>query len=71
VVTGAAIFDLGGHKIYELKGINIYRLSSELVGHQTALKAPRTGWIASLTGCSPAEAGLAPECRRRSENDPD
>jgi hypothetical protein len=33
VVTGAAIFDLGGHKIYELKGINIYRLSSELVGH--------------------------------------
>jgi hypothetical protein len=33
VVRGAAIFDLGGQKLYNLKGINIYRLSGELVGH--------------------------------------
>ncbi len=33
MVTGAAIFDLNGQKIYELKGINIDRLSGELVGH--------------------------------------
>jgi hypothetical protein len=32
-VRGGAIFDLGGRKLYALKGINIYRLSGELVGH--------------------------------------
>ena len=32
-VIDSAIFDLGGQKLYELKGINIYRLSGELVGH--------------------------------------
>ena len=33
VVNGAAIFDRAGKKLYNLKGINIYRLSGELVGH--------------------------------------
>jgi len=33
VVRGAAVFDLSGHKLYVLKGINVYRLSGELVGH--------------------------------------
>jgi len=32
-VTGAAIFDLKGEKFYDPKGINIYRMSGELVGH--------------------------------------
>jgi len=33
VIIAASIFDLHGQKLYELKGINIYRLSGELVGH--------------------------------------
>jgi hypothetical protein len=32
-VIGTAIFDPAGKKLYDLKGINIYRLSGELVGH--------------------------------------
>ena len=32
VVRGQAIFDLD-KKLYDLKGINIYKLSGELVGH--------------------------------------
>jgi hypothetical protein len=32
-VKGTAIFDLGGQKLYHLKGVNIYRPSGELVGH--------------------------------------
>jgi hypothetical protein len=32
-VIGTAIFDLAGKKLYDLRGTNIYRLSSELVGH--------------------------------------
>jgi hypothetical protein len=27
------MFDLSGKKVYDLKGVNIYRLSGELVGH--------------------------------------
>jgi hypothetical protein len=30
-IVGSAIFDL--HKLYTLRGINIYKLSGELVGH--------------------------------------
>ncbi len=33
VVNGGGVFDLDGRKFYDLKGINIYRLSGELVGH--------------------------------------
>ncbi|SDS18578.1 hypothetical protein SAMN05444158_1274 [Bradyrhizobium canariense] len=33
IVNGEAIFDLTGKKLYDFKGINIYRLSGELVGH--------------------------------------
>jgi hypothetical protein len=33
VLNGAEVFDLDGQKIDELKGINLYRLSGELVGH--------------------------------------
>jgi hypothetical protein len=33
IVSGPAIFSLGGKKMYDLKGGNIYRLSGELVGH--------------------------------------
>ena len=33
VVNNGGVFDLDGRKLYDLKGINIYRLSGELVGH--------------------------------------
>jgi hypothetical protein len=33
VVRGPDICDLAGKKLYTLKGVNIYRLSGELVGH--------------------------------------
>jgi hypothetical protein len=33
VVRGTAIFDLKENKLYDLRGINIYKLSGELVGH--------------------------------------
>ena len=33
VVNDGGVFDLDGRKLYDLKGINIYRLSGELVGH--------------------------------------
>jgi hypothetical protein len=33
VVNDGVVFDLDGQKLYDLKGINIYRLSGELVGH--------------------------------------
>jgi hypothetical protein len=32
VIVGREIFDRNGTKLYDLKGINIYRLS-ELIGH--------------------------------------
>ncbi len=32
-IVGSAIFDLWGHKLYALRGVNIYKLSGELVGH--------------------------------------
>ena len=32
-IVGSAIFDLRGHKLYALGGVNIYKLSGELVGH--------------------------------------
>ena len=31
-IVGSAIFDLQGHKLYTLRGINIYKRSGELVG---------------------------------------
>jgi hypothetical protein len=33
VVLGPNIFDLTGKKLYDLKGVNIYRPSGGLVGH--------------------------------------
>ena len=33
VVIGPEIFDLSGKKLYDLRGVNIYRQSGELVGH--------------------------------------
>jgi hypothetical protein len=32
-IVGSAIFDLRGQKLYAVRGINIYKLSGELVGH--------------------------------------
>ena len=32
-VVGPAIFDLSGRKLYNLKGVNIYKLTGELLGH--------------------------------------
>jgi hypothetical protein len=33
IVVGSEIFDPTGRKLYDLKGVNIYRPSGELVGH--------------------------------------
>ena len=33
IVVGPEIFDPAGRKLYDLKGVNIYRPSGELVGH--------------------------------------
>jgi hypothetical protein len=33
IVRGSSIFGLTGRKLYDLRSINIYRLSGELVGH--------------------------------------
>jgi hypothetical protein len=35
IVLGPVIFDLKGKKLYDLRGINIYKPSGELVGHLT------------------------------------
>jgi hypothetical protein len=32
-VLGPYIFDRSGQKLYDLKGVNVYKLSGELVGH--------------------------------------
>ena len=36
VAIGAAIYGLKGHKLYELRGANINKLSGELMGHLNA-----------------------------------
>ena len=33
IILGPVIFDLKGKKLYDLRGINIYRPSGELIGH--------------------------------------
>jgi hypothetical protein len=33
IVVGPEIFDPAGKKLYDLKGVNIYRPSGELIGH--------------------------------------
>jgi hypothetical protein len=38
VVVGQEIFDPAGNKLYDLKGVNIYRPSGELVGHLSDAK---------------------------------
>ena len=38
VVVGREIFDPAGNKLYDLKGVNIYRPSGELVGHLSDAK---------------------------------
>lgn len=35
-IIGSEIFDLHGQKLYAVRGINIYKLSGELVGHLSA-----------------------------------
>jgi hypothetical protein len=35
IVLGPTIFDLRGKKLYDLRCVNIYKLSGELVGHLT------------------------------------
>jgi len=35
IVLGPVIFDLKGKKLCDLRGVNIYKLSGELVGHLT------------------------------------
>jgi hypothetical protein len=37
---GPAIFDPKGNKLYGLKGVNIYKLSGELVGHLNDARGP-------------------------------
>jgi hypothetical protein len=38
LVIGSEIFDLAGKKLYDLKGVNIYRPFGELVGHLDAAR---------------------------------
>jgi hypothetical protein len=38
LVNGSEIFDLAGKKLYVRRGMNIYRLSGELVGHLSDTK---------------------------------
>jgi sporulation protein YlmC with PRC-barrel domain len=57
VVTGTAILDLEGQKLYELKGINIYRLSGELVGHLNDASGSEKRLNRSNDGLFPAGAG--------------
>jgi coproporphyrinogen III oxidase len=33
VVIGPTIFDRKGQKLYDLRGVNIYKLNGDLVGH--------------------------------------
>ena len=33
MIVGSAIFDLRGHKLHVLRGVNIYKPSGELVRH--------------------------------------
>jgi len=33
IVVGQQIFDTAGKKLFDLRGVNIYRPSGELVGH--------------------------------------
>jgi hypothetical protein len=42
-----AIFDLSGKKLYGLKGVNIYRLSGELVGHLDDVKGAKKRLVRS------------------------
>jgi hypothetical protein len=39
VVIGPAIFDHKGQKLYDLRGVNIYKLNGDLVGHLADAKA--------------------------------
>ena len=38
-VRGSSIFSLKGEKLYDLRSINIYKLSGELVGHLASASA--------------------------------
>jgi hypothetical protein len=38
VVTGPAIFSHKGQKLYDLRGVNIYKLNGDLVGHLSDAK---------------------------------
>jgi sporulation protein YlmC with PRC-barrel domain len=41
-IVGSVIFDLHGQKVYAIRGINIYKLSGELVGHLSDAHAAGT-----------------------------
>ena len=47
IVDDQAIFDLSGKKLYGLKGVNIYRLSGELVGHLDDVKGAKKRLVRS------------------------
>jgi hypothetical protein len=58
VVHGSEVFDLAPRKLYDLKGVNLYRPSGELVGHlnnvsasDNALLAPPTGYSLAIHTC--------------------
>ena len=55
VVNDGDVFDLDGQKIYELKGINLFRPSGELVGHLNGAPGTESGSIDPPTGCSLSE----------------
>ncbi len=71
VVTGTAILDLEGQKLYELKGINIYRLSGELVGHLNDLNSALHGatliarWTTGAPNLRRSSLKRSPPGRRR------
>ena len=52
VIVGREIFDRSGTKLYDLKGINIYRLSRELIGHLNDEAVRTSGSIKRPTACS-------------------
>jgi hypothetical protein len=59
VVIGPAIFGHKGQKLYDLRGVNIYKLNGDLVGHWRMQKAPRSIWTKLQIGCFQFPEGQA------------
>jgi hypothetical protein len=51
VVSGHEVFSLKDQKLYDLRGVNIYRLNGDLVGHLRMRAVPRNIWTKPRTGC--------------------